>query len=348
VLCFHARGLISGPTYLDLGERLFLNGAAGVDLFFVISGFIMVHTTWTSDGSAAYTLRFFCRRLARIWPVYAVVTLVYLAVRNGPSRIVTSTDSLLKLAKALVFLPRSDYGAPFFGYAPLDVGWTLNYEVWFYLLFGAAMLAGRWRWQATGALFALFMLALPRLLTGHVTGDAYESYGLHPGLLNLAGNPMIWEFLAGVAIGLVLRSRFRIRSRELLGSFVAISVGAVLWQFFSGYERGHGPLHWGLPLALMVLALALYNQQRAIRVPGWLKWLGDVSFSLYLVQRIPQVAFPRQVTDPEYASRLTGGGYFVASTMASLILAHWSYRLLERGLAERVRIWLLGQLPENK
>ncbi len=347
VLCFHARSLISGPDYLDLGDRLFINGAAGVDLFFVISGFIMVYTTRSSDGSIEYTLGFFCKRLARIWPVYFVLTLVYL-LATGQAALLASAQGALQLAKSMAFYPIKLHSAPIHGYPPLVVGWTLNYEVWFYALFGLSLLAGRWRWHALSALFATFLIGVPLLLTGQVHIDAYAEYGIRPAILDLAANPLIWDFVAGVVIGLLYVSKLRIRDRSVIGSLVAIAAGLVLWQWLSGYRAGYGPLRWGLAAALVVLALAFYNKEHSILVPRWARWLGDVSFSLYLVHRITQIGLPHLLKSPGNQVLFQGLAFFVANLVAALVLAHWSHRWLERGLAERVRRWLLARLPSSR
>ena len=281
VVMYHGKIVVGGPGYGDAGERLFGWGAAGVDLFFVISGFIMVHATSRSDGSAGYTLEFLAKRLARIWPVYVIWTLAYVLLVEHPHH------TQIALAKAFVFYPQTASGAPFFGFAPTPVGWSLNYEVWFYVLFGASLLAGRWRWHALAALFVTFGIAIPLAVTGSVHTSAYEGYSMPSAFLRLAANPMMWEFAAGVAIGLVVRSRFRICNERVLATFVVLALIAAVWQLGSGYRHGNGFFAWGASLAICVLALALWNKHRAIEVPRWLVWLGDISFSLYLIHRIP-------------------------------------------------------------
>ena len=87
---------------------------------------------------------------------------------------------------------------------------------------------------------------------------------------------------------------------------------------------------------ITVLALALWDRQRRIWVPRWLIWLGDVSFSLYLIHRIPLL------TGMAIAGGLATGFPFVAVVIViSLGLAELSVRYLERGLAERVRVRLV-------
>jgi exopolysaccharide production protein ExoZ len=333
VVMYHEKFLINGPDYSDAGDRLFGWGAAGVDLFFVISGFIMVHTTARSDGSLRYTLEFLCKRLARIWPVYVIWMLVYVAFVESVPRLG------IALARAIVFYPQSASGPPFFGGAPNGVGWTLNYEVWFYVLFAASLLAGRWRWNALAALMIAFGIAIPLALTGGVNTSAYGFYALPSALLRLAANPLMWDFAAGVAIALVYRSRFQIRNARVLGLVLVLALTVEVWQLGSGYRQGYGFFAWGSPIAVSVLAIALWNKHRPIAVPRALVWLGDVSFSLYLLHRIPillALRLPRE---------LVGGFPHVIGTIAlSLVLADLSARYLERGLAEWVRDRLLSRV----
>ncbi len=346
VVMFHGRDLIAGAAFLDAGERLFKNGAAGCDLFFVVSGFIMVHTTWDSPGGPRIAARFFARRFARIWPVYVIATFAYLAAHGTLVAWLTSWTSILRLAKAFVFYPSHRQAPPYFGWTPNSVGWTLNYEVWFYLLFAISLLAGRRRLVTLASLFALFLVAVPFAITGHVDASADHDYAMSPVILDLGACSMAWEFLAGAAIGAIYRSEVRLGNRELLGTFAILSVTAVVWQQLSDQWSCHGMTGWGPAMIVMVLALALWNKERPITAPRSLVWLGDISFSLYLVHRIPQNALPRLV--PETHRALANGvGALVATTVIALVLAHYSHRYLERGVSERFQRWLLRRIPPS-
>ena len=348
VVFYHVKELISGGKWLDVGKRMFSGGAAGVDLFFVISGFIMVHTTWKSDGSPRYAARFVVKRLVRVWPVYVFWTIVYVALlTNTPGSKGDFFDhgNLVKMAKAFAFIPQRITGPPFFDYQPLNVGWTLGFEVCFYLMFGVSLLARRWRWAALSALFVVCLVIWPKLADGHVYFDAYKGYGLTPAIANIITSPFMWEFAAGAAIGWLYRSRFGPHDRGLLLSFAAIAVTVVLWQLFSEYKSGHGPTRWGPAMVLMVLALALYDKRYRIHVPPALIWLGNVSFSLYLVHRVVQGPLPRYLRGKDLQGLVNGGPWFLMSTVLALVLAYWSYRLLEQGLAERMRRWILARMP---
>ncbi len=340
VVLYHARVFIDGGPYLNLGTRLFGSGGAGVDLFFVISGLIMVHTTRHVAGTPRDALAFLARRFARIWPVYVVAFVaMWLLTRSLTSpAFVTTWEST---GKTLAFYPQNPRAeAPFFGYPLLHVGWTLIYEAFFYLMFAVALATRRWRWLTLAASFGACLLLWPLLARDRVSFDAMKSYGLR-GFACIATSPILWDFALGVGIGLIRGSRFAPRDRGLLGCLVALAVGAVLWQLLSGYRLGHGPTRWGLPMAVMVLALTLYDQAHPIRVPPWLRWLGDISFSLYLFHILPQMV-PRLVK--HQPQLMSGGGFFVASIVAGVVLAYLAHRWLERGLAEWVRRWLLARI----
>jgi len=341
VVLYHVRYAVNGPAYLDLGERLFGSGYAGVDLFFVLSGFIMVHTTWSLAGTRRDAVRFLLKRFARIWPVYVLVTLAFVLVVTDLDD-AFSAEGLVALAKAFGFYPQRIGGAPMFGFPPDGVGWTLNYEVWFYVLFALALLAGRWRWVAVCGLFGLCLIVLPWAVTGGVQTSAYAGYDLRPAILNILASPLSWEFLLGVLIGLVYRSRLVVRDGPLLDSIVAAAITLVLWQYVAGFPFGYGPLAMGRAMPVLVLALALRDKVRPFRVPRWLTWLGDISFSLYLVHPIVQLGLPRWL-GPQHAPLVQGGAFALASTVGAILLAHLSWRYLEQGVAERVRTWLLAR-----
>jgi len=338
IVVFHLKWYMSNAQWLGFGERVFGNAHTGVDLFFVISGFIMVHASRASDGSPRYVAGFLVRRFARIWPVYVATTILFLIAM----RQLFDVDGI-KLAKALAFLPESSQGSPFFEYPPLHVGWTLVYEMYFYVLFAVALLAGRWRWAALGGLGGLTLIVLPAVLAGDVATSAFHDYRMTPAILDIVASPMVWEFLAGVAIGLVYRSRLRLTHRPLRLTLVWLSIAVVLWQYGSGFHAGHGPLASGLAIAVMVLALAMHDKEQRIGVPGWLVWLGNVSFSLYLVHRFPQLALP-PLLKSSYPQLVTGGGFVVMCIVVALVLAYLSHRFLEQRLSEWVRRTLLARL----
>ncbi len=119
VAIYHLKYLTAdNPVFTSLLDFFFNNGAAGVNLFFVISGFIMVYIT----GSKHYTLRdvvdFLTKRLIRIWPTYALITLGYafLTYRFQISQ------QIWPILRSILFIPLADHTPPFYGYSVLSVG----------------------------------------------------------------------------------------------------------------------------------------------------------------------------------------------------------------------------------
>jgi len=333
VVGFHARGALD-PIH-GLGDRLFAMGFAGVDLFFVISGFIMVEATATRrpDGAA-----FLIKRLARVWPVYVIATIVHVAVRFGLVTYLARPANLRALGKAFVFYPQAPHGAPFLGFAPDDVGWTLNYEFAFYVIFAISLAFNRARYLVLSGLFVILLIIVP-LVLGHgaLRLDPYGDYHLRPAELELTASPMMWEFLAGVGVALIYRSRFRIASRALRRAFVGVAVIATIAQYLTHFRCGYGITYMGATLVVLVLALALAHKEEPLRVPRWLLWLGNISFSLYLFHRVAQHLIFRLCWGTRLQPQLDRPSYFIVSTALALGFAQLSYVVLERGLSERVR-----------
>ncbi|MBP9207270.1 MAG: acyltransferase [Kofleriaceae bacterium] len=340
VVGYHYQHFLTGPEYLSLGPRLFDPGAIGVDLFFVLSGFIMVYTTRAGVGGSLDPIGFVIRRLSRIVPPYFIWTLaMWAATRQlkNPAFDTNGEEWLYTLSFQPV-QPQSD--APFFGYPLLYVGWSLTFELYFYLLFFFSMLWARARWVVLYGVGIAGLVLVPLLIKGSLSLDALNHYRL-PGYLNIISSPLIWEFLAGAVIAHLYLSRFQLRDHGLAATFASLAVGLVVWQYAADFRHGHGLTRWGGPVIILVLALALYTKTHTLRVPGWLSWLGNVSYSMYLVHVIPTM-IARHWTGP----MTTGLDFVLVCLTLSLVAAYWSHRLLENELCSRLRnyaIRLLGR-----
>jgi len=176
VVIFHAHLLLSRKLPGHVPNRVdhaFAVGASGVHIFFVISGFVMVYTSWRSRLTPGGFLK---RRLIRIYPIYWLVGTLYLVAHlllEHPYDL-----RFAELAGAALLLP---------GYSPLVIGpgWTLSYEMWFYLCFTAALFAG-----VRAGLFFLTAFYALAVVAGAL---------LHPTTPwgYLATNSLLIEFLAG-------------------------------------------------------------------------------------------------------------------------------------------------------
>lgn len=228
VVLFHGSRFIS-PYYQGLGWRLFGGGSSmGVDLFFVISGFIMVYTTRQNTNA----LDFGIRRFSRVWPAYAVLTLACIFIIYGQG-FWSNPQNITKLIASLTFIPLSG-SEGVLQYPVLNVGWTLNYEAYFYLIFGLSLLFGRYRYWVffSYVVLSLWLLPLVAGLSPPSLSPAVK-YGFSYSYITMATNPIVWLFVAGVVIGLIYQSRL---SFSPYLSLVIALTACTLWIYqYAGF-----------------------------------------------------------------------------------------------------------------
>ncbi len=248
-------------------------GLAGVDLFFVISGFIMVYTSRQLFAQQGAQFTFLRRRVARIVPLYWAVTTVYVLLALVTPRLGKSFP-LDVVATSYLFVP---WPRPEGDMQPVvGQGWTLNYEMAFYLLFAVAV---TWRRKvaviglsaAMAAATALAALMPPSSLAAQYWTD-----------------PIILEFVFGMLIGLAYESGMRITKPQMV-AVAAIGVIALLvCGPASNSTFQFRPLKWGLPTALIVAALALHDGGGQSKKPTSVAdrvclALGAASYAMYLL-----------------------------------------------------------------
>ncbi|MDD5350170.1 MAG: acyltransferase [Chthoniobacteraceae bacterium] len=243
-------------------------GTAGVDLFFVISGFVMVYVTRARFGSPAHQANFLLDRAARIYPPYWIATLPVIAACLFFPGLTVIALNPRTLADSLLLLPsRADFPL-------LRVGWTLIHEMFFYVVFSFFLLGKRetlWKKLAAWAFatVALFLFlpqhwkALPAL---KLVSSFYSLEFIGGGLLALLPWPTGISRHGGVLLG---------GGVLLLGGVFALPgpwpVGNPLL-----------PLLLGVPCCLIVAgAICLEDRFRFFH---WnvLQRTGDASFQIYL------------------------------------------------------------------
>jgi peptidoglycan/LPS O-acetylase OafA/YrhL len=292
----------------------------GVDVFFVISGVIMWVTT---AGVPMRPAEFWLRRIIRIVPLYWVMTTAMVAAALLiPGLLRTARFDAAHVVASYLFIP---WTHPVLGEAmPILVpGWTLNHEMFFYALFGLALvLPERARFWAVGGVLAGFVL----VATIPGAGTA----------LRFHGSGIVLEFWAGMALGrLHLAGRLpgaRASAALLALGGAALLLGPPLLEsaIAAGLPR---VLHAGLPATLVVLgALGLERAGRVGRHPFGLL-LGEASYALYLshVMVLPAVA-------AVWGRVLPGGGlpstlgFVLVGSAAAVAVSVILYRTVEKPL----------------
>lgn len=264
VVVFHGQGLChkytaSGHSLTEevLGEF----GSHGVDLFFVLSGFVILYTLHKTNTNAA---GFLLRRLVRIVPLYWLLTLTMLVL--GIILYPHGTLEPRPIIESLLFSSYALHARP----PVLFVGWSIEYEIFFYAVVTLAMVAALPVYRAVG-LFFLACFAVLHLLVpaAYVSGN----------FAFFLSNPLLFEFVLGLLLA-QLAVGARLRPPDFAIPCVAIGLDVAV----NGVDR---LVFAGLPAAVLVWA--------AVRTEPWtsrykimqpLARIGDASYSIYLVQVI--------------------------------------------------------------
>jgi exopolysaccharide production protein ExoZ len=249
---------------LDPTLGIWSPGAAGVDIFFVISGFVMVVSSRKLMTQTGGWRVFAKRRLIRIVPMYwLVTTLKIAAMLVVPAAVLHAKLSFYQVETSYLFIPaRNAEGdlAPLLG-----VGWTLNYEMFFYLIFTLALLSRRDIYKFIGGVLVLCALGS---LVPNIDSDALAFYF----------NPIVLEFFAGMLLARVAAT-WRFPWWACLAGF-AVGLALLLAQFGGQVPRFIGS---GLPALLVVSSVVFGERWLAGRIPNFLLDLGAASYALYLL-----------------------------------------------------------------
>ena len=291
-------------------------GEFGVDVFFVVSGFVMVHATRPADTP----VRFLARRALRVAPLYWFFTLLIAATLwLAPQMTRTVEPDIVALLKSLAFIPYSPDGDPERVLPMLTLGWTLNYEMYFYAVFAAALTLPRR--SRPGAVAAI--LALPCLVAALVPSPQVA--------LAFYGEPIVFEFVAGMLIA------YRRSAAGALGAWTARSVlvlGVASLALATALDLDwNRAFVYGVPAALVVVG-ALDARVPRVR---WAVVLGDASYALYL-SHLFTLGVLRGVLPPLLGDGAAGALAFVLAALATSVLVSVGVHLLvEPLLYGRVR-----------
>lgn len=239
----------------------------GVDIFFVISGFLIFHVSRRHFAVAGYPANFLKRRFLRVVPLYWLMTLaMLLAVLLVPALLNHNVlnPTLTAMSFFLVAWPDSSGGV----FPLLNSGWTLNLEFYFYLVFAVAL---QFRQRLAIALLAAWF-----------TGTVILAQALSDPAWWLAfyAQPIVLEFVAGVLLSLAYATGMRLSfatSVTIAIAAVALHIGLRQWGHVTRVVEN------GLPAGLLFFAL-VFNKGLALRpsLARFIRLMGDASYALYL------------------------------------------------------------------
>ena len=302
---------------------------AGVDLFFAISGFIMVVASRPLFAAPGAAVAFAGRRLKRIVPLYWACTTLYVLIQFATRKPVAG------VVASYLFWPADTFGdgvpRPIF-----TLGWTLNYEMAFYALFALALPLPR---RSAVALVAALLLAV--VVAGQLSVPP-------AGPLWFWTRPIVLEFVAGMAVGAAWCEGWRLPGAARLALAAAALATWALDPMGSAHQAltwitpndGWRLACWGGPAAALLAAAVL---ARAPIPTGQgtaaLAMLGDASYALYLVHPFVVGTLMRAWTLTGWAQRAGYAPFVALSLVASMAAAFVVHRGIERPVADALARW---------
>jgi peptidoglycan/LPS O-acetylase OafA/YrhL len=243
-------------------------GTGGVDLFFVISGFVMVLVSSGRFQQPGGYWQFLYRRAVRIYPIYWVFSAVVLVVYFlRPGWVNSSQSGAVDFLASFLLLPQEIHPL-------LGQGWTLEHEVYFYLVFAFALLLPE-RWLSRFLLGWALVVALGwNLLT-------LDWPALNNNWARHVANPLTMEFIFGALAALYpLRLGREGGKYCVLAGVLLLTAGVATINYM--YEPGLRLITRGVPVALIVWGAVAWERRGGFRAPRWLLVVGDASYSIYL------------------------------------------------------------------
>lgn len=293
-------------------------GASGVDIFFVISGFVMVYANRENFGDRSKIVDFIARRAIRIVPLYWIFSVVMLALLLfTPSLLSTLRFQLPHAIESFLLLPTINSNGEL--YPMLNVGWTLTYEMYFYLIFGVLLF---------GPMLRSILVTTILFGASVMIGLQIEPKGPVAYVLT---NQLLIEFLVGEYIALYVIRRNSLSRRTAWFILAVVGLIYILHIFFGPPDAGR-LIYRGLPGAALIFALLFIEMNGFTAFPKMLKHMGDSSYSLYLTHTLTIATLFKIYSFSPLAAKVHLDILIVLGVIFAVVVAHLIYVMVERPL----------------
>ena len=246
-------------------------GLFGVDLFFVISGFIVTNVIFKNSK------KFFLKRLIRILPTYYIFTLIVIILYHFNFLEANLIVNFSSIIKSMLFIPYS-----FSNSGPiLSNGWTLNYEMFFYLITSFSILLFKKPIQIV--IFCICILILFCIAPYCIFNNSnYINY-----YLNYYSNPIIIEFLLGIIVFLIIQKSKLIIKNNIISIISKLTIfilfGLMIIMEIYQFQQ-YRLFFYGIPSSILVLCYILTeNKFKQTKIYLFFVKLGDASYIMYLL-----------------------------------------------------------------
>jgi exopolysaccharide production protein ExoZ len=319
VVYYHAHGLLI-KRHEELGlktdfwmveQGITKFGAIGVDIFFVLSGFIIFYT---SRSNLKTRLNFIKDRVIRIFPIWGIALTVLLLFSAFPG--VSASYSIMDILLSYLLIPMNYNG----GVKPiLEVGWSLYYELFFYFMFAVFLSFGFVNRLILMTIAAFFSVWLGYFYTSETA------------IFKIATHGRIFEFIAGGWIAYYYSKGIEFKSGLMIISFLMIvcfSFGFILVDWWRLEVSG---LITRGPIAVLLVLIALHWKSEIVICKNLLLFLGEASYSIYLFHMFPLILLSGiWKRDMLILSFLNGYFYWFVAFLAGVIAGILAYVYLEK------------------
>ncbi|ASG85795.1 acyltransferase [Salmonella enterica subsp. diarizonae] len=323
VVCFHFRYAVNDIyAQKDIGNRLFEFGSFGVDLFFIISGFIMAMSARKNENLS----EFFIKRFFRIYPLYFVVLTLYILLSFNEY-------SLPQIIKSYLLVP-IDYKSemPYYGYSIMAIAWTLTYEFWFYFIFGISKKLS----YKNKFIISSVLLSAPVVIVNGINIDAFHAnYVLNWGVFNniqFITNPVVYNFILGILSFNICV--FVSKHKELLRPALSLVLPLLLLYGVIGVVSirgmGHGINQWGWYCFIIVTSIVISEMYfKDMYANSKMVYLGEISFSIYLIHPLLFILVNSYHPFIDVFNSLSGFTRLSCLVAFVVCISHIVYRLIE-------------------
>jgi len=316
----------------NLNQVSFLNlfgaGGSGVDYFFVLSGFIMVYVHRSAIGKKDQLKSFLVKRAVRIYPIYWIITLTVWCLFLVIPAFANNQDlSVGHVIASLLLIPQKDPN--FKDKFILEVGWTLTYEIYFYLLFSIAIwLKPKYSVPILSAWLLVTILHYRKIVK--FPEDFF--------LLKTVFGEMNLELVLGcLAAYIVIKYNNKIsKYRWIL--FGIANLGYILGMLaaWGKVEFGRIPT-FGVLAALLIIAATSIDLKDSPKIPYFLIFLGDASYSIFLTH-MPVISVITKILQKANLGKYFDG-FFAPALLAvfAVVFGCIFYSLIEKPLTVFMR-----------
>jgi exopolysaccharide production protein ExoZ len=299
-------------------ENFFVDaGDSGVDLFFIISGFVITYTVINREYVDAKS--FLLRRVIRIVPLYWILTLFYSFLLLAlPALFQTYQFNIWHTLTSLFFIPQDIKPVVY-------TGWTLIYEMYFYLLFGLLIIF--FKKDAPRYIILIFLASY--------TIGLFIDYSASPAIIVLTSE-LLLEFIIGIVFCYIYCNGVRVSKTSGL---VIVLLGFLLFFVLTDNAR---LLAYGVPWSIVFLGI-VFSPQWSIEKKSLL-FLGNASYSIYLAHIFAIPAIHLLFLEHQKFSGLGNTFLLTLYTSVGVLSGVFIYLIVERPVITRLKSVMLNRM----